>query len=161
MTMSVYHIDPVASRETIVGQGNFSLKTVDDLARALIATASGVKVGVAMNDGGLGITRTNGNDAALEKDAGRICHEIGAGHVFVCLVEKAFPINLLNDLFHVHGVVNIFAATANPLDILVFETEQGKAVLGAVDGRTPDKIETAEDKEKRKETLKRFGYPLG
>ncbi|MCK4327482.1 MAG: adenosine monophosphate-protein transferase [Candidatus Diapherotrites archaeon] len=159
--IEAYHIEPTEARETIVGQGNFSLKTVDDLARALIATASGIKVGVAMNDGGMSITRTSGNDPVLEKDAGRICHDLGAGHAFVCLVEKAFPINLLNDLSHVHGVVTIFAATANPLDVLVYKTGLGKAVIGVVDGKAPTAIEEEPDKQRRKETLKKFGYHLG
>jgi len=156
-----YHVEPVQGREFGVGQGNFSLKTVDDIARSLMATAPGIKVGVAMNDGGMRITRTSGNDPALEKEAGRVCHDIGAGHVFVCFVEKAFPINLLNDLLCVPGVVTIFAATANPVDVLLYETDLGRAVVGIVDGKKPEHIETPADKAKRKELMAKFGYPLG
>ncbi len=159
--ISSYRIDPMQGRETIIGQANFSLKTIDDLTRTLIATASGIKVGAAMNDGGMAITRTSGNDQVLENDAAKICNDIGAGHVFVCLVEGAFPINLLNDLNNVHGVVNIFAATANPLDVLIYKTELGKAVVGVVDGKEPTAIESSEDKEHRKKVLKKFGYHLG
>ena len=76
-------------------------------------------------------------------------------------MEKAFPINLLNDLSRVNGVVNIFVATANPLDVLVYKTDLGKAVIGVVDGKSPALIETNEDKEKRKQALKKFGYAFG
>jgi len=156
-----YHVEPVQGRELVVGQGNFSLKTVDDIARSLMATAPGIKIGVAMNDGGTRITRTSGNDEKLEKEAGRVCHDIGAGHVFVCFLEKAFPINVLNDLLHVPGVVSIFAATANPVDVLIYETDLGRAVVGVVDGKKPQKIEDQADKAKRKELMAKFGYPLG
>ncbi len=117
-------IDLEKGQEIILGQANFSLKTTDDIARVLIASAPNIKVGTAMNDGGMKITRTSGNDDRLEKQAGELCHLLGAGHVFVCIIEGAFPVNVLNDLQNVHGVCSIYAATANPLQVITITTAQ-------------------------------------
>ncbi len=147
--------------EVIIGQGNFSLKTVDDIARALMTSSSKIKVGVAMNDGGMKITRTSGNDKDLEKQAGELAYLIGAGHVFVALIKDAYPVNILNDLKHVHGVCKIFAASANPMQVLVAETDQGRAVIGVVDGFKSESIEDEQTKVERRELLKKIGYNLG
>ena len=147
--------------EAIIGQGNFSLKTTDDLARTAIASSSKIRVGVAMNDGGMRITRTSGNDRELEKLAGELTHLIGAGHVFVILIKDAYPVNILNDLKHVHGVCKIFAASSNPLQVLIAETDQGRAVIGVVDGHISEGIEDEETKKDRRELLHKIGYNLG
>ncbi len=150
-----------AGIEVILGQGNFSLKTVDDIARALMTSSSRIKVGVAMNDGGMKITRTSGNDPDLEKLAGQIAFTIGAGHLFIALIKDAYPVNILNDLKHVHGVCKIFAASSNPLEVLVAETDQGRAVIGVVDGFKSEGIEDEKTKQERRELLHRIGYNLG
>ncbi len=147
--------------EIIVGQGNFSLKTVDDIARALMVSSSKIKVGVAMNDGGMKITRTSGNDPDLEKMAGELAYLIGAGHVFIALIKDAYPVNILNDLKHVHGVCKIFAASSNPMEILVAETTLGRAVIGVVDGHRSEGIEDEATKKERRELLHKIGYNLG
>lgn len=159
--MDTYKINLSEGKECIIGQGNFSLKTVDDLSRVLMASASEIRVGTAMNDGGMGITRKSGNDDDLAQEAANIAYSIGAGHVFVIILKGAFPVNVLNDLQRVHGVCNIFAASANPLEVIVQETSQGKAVIAVVDGKGPSSIETNADIKKRRQTLKRIGYHLG
>ena len=159
--MENYKIDLSDGKECIVGQGNFSLKTVDDIARALIASASNIKVGVAMNDGGMRITRKSGNDKDLELEAANIAYSVGAGHLFVIIIQGAYPVNILNDLQNVHGVCNIYAASANPLEVLVHDTSLGRAIVGVVDGRKSDAVETPGDSKKRRETLKKIGYHLG
>ena len=148
-------------QEVIISQGNFSLKTTDDIARVLTTSASNIKAGVAMNDGGMKITRTSGNEERLEKQAGELCYLLGCGHVFVCVIEGAFPVNVLNDLQNVHGVCNIYAATANPLEIIMVKTEQGKGVVGVIDGGSPESIEDAKTQEDRRALLKKIGYRLG
>ncbi len=159
--IKVVPINLEAGIEVILGQGNFSLKTVDDIARVLIASAPNIKVGVAMNDGGMKITRTSGNDPDLEKLAGELAYLIGAGHLFVALIKEAYPLNILNDLKHVHGICKIFAASSNPLQVLVAETDQGRAVIGVVDGFKSDGIEDEETKKERRELLHKIGYHLG
>ncbi len=150
-----------AGIEVIVGQGNFSLKTVDDIARTLITSSSRIKVGVAMNDGSMKITRTSGNDDELEKMAGEVAFTVGAGHLFVALIKDAYPLNILNDLKHVHGVCTVLAASSNPLEVLVAETDLGRSVIGVVDGYKSEGIEDKETKDKRRELLHKIGYNLG
>jgi len=134
---------------------------VDDIARVLMASASQIKVGVAMNDGGMRITRKSGNDKDLEDEAGNIAYSIGAGHLFVIVIKGAFPVNIINDLQNVHGVCSIYAASANPLEVLVHETSMGRAIMGVVDGHKAENVETPSDAKKRRQTLKKIGYHLG
>jgi hypothetical protein len=159
--METYKIDLKEGQECIVGQGNFSLKTVDDIARVLMASASRIQVGVAMNDGGMRITRKSGNNEDLAQQASNIALSVGAGHFFIVVIEGAFPVNVLNDLQNVHGVCRIMAASANPLEVIVHETSLGRAVIGVVDGHKTENVETPEDTRKRRETLKKIGYHLG
>ncbi len=161
MEIKTIKINPETGVESIIGQGNFSLKTVDDIARVLMTSASRIKVGVGMNDGGMKITRTSGNDKKLEKLAGELAYLIGAGHIFVALIKDAYPINILNDLKHVHGVCRILAASSNPLEVVLAETDQGRSVIGIVDGYMSEGIEDESTKKKRKDILKKIGYHLG
>ncbi|MCD4739990.1 adenosine-specific kinase [archaeon] len=159
--MDSYVIDLSEGKECIVGQGNFSLKTVDDIARVLMTSASKIRVGVAMNDGGMRITRKSGNDPDLALEATNIAQSVGAGHLFVILIKDAYPVNILNDLQNVHGVCNIYAASANPLELIVHETSLGRAIIGVVDGHRSEGAESPEDSKKRRQTLKKIGYHLG
>jgi adenosine/AMP kinase len=156
-----YQIKSSEGEEVIIGQGNFSLKTVDDIVRVLQSSASGIKVGVAMNDGGMKITRTSGNNSDLEAKAGDVAFSIGAGHAFVAIFKGAYPVNILNDLMNVHGVCNIYVASANPLDVVIAETDQGRAIISVVDGFSAQNIEDDETKDKRRKLLKKIGYHLG
>ena len=159
--METYSINLSEGKECIIGQGNFSIKTVDDLARVLMTSASNIQVGVAMNDGGMEITRKSGNNKDLEQEAANIAYSLGAGHAFVIIIQGAYPVNVLNDLQNVHGVCHIYAASANPMDVLVHETSLGRAVVAVVDGKKPSSIESPEDTKTRRKTLKTIGYHLG
>ena len=102
--------------------------------------------------------RTEGNSAELVKSASDNALAVGAGHTFILIIRKAFPINILNQIKNCQEVASIFAATANPLQAVVFQTTQGRGVLGVIDGSSPAGTESGEDKKNRKEMLRKFGY---
>jgi hypothetical protein len=143
----------------VVGQSHF-IKTVEDLHEACVHVP-GMKFGIAFNEAsGPCLVRRSGNDAALVDVAVRGAEAIGAGHVFVVAMRDAFPISVLNAIKAVPEVCRIFCATANPLEVVVGESEQGRGVLGVIDGSSPRGVETDEDEAERKELLRRFGYKL-
>jgi hypothetical protein len=143
----------------VVGQSHF-IKTVEDLHEAC-AHVPGMKFGIAFNEAsGPCLVRRSGNDPALVDVAVRGAEAIGAGHVFVVAMRDAFPISVLNVIKAVPEVCRIFCATANPLEVVVGESEQGRGVLGVIDGSSPKGVETDEDEAERKELLRRFGYKL-
>jgi hypothetical protein len=120
-----------------------------------------MKFGIAFNEAsGPCLVRRSGNDPALVDVAVRGAEAIGAGHVFVVAMRDAFPISVLNAIKAVPEVCRIFCATANPLEVVVGESEQGRGVLGVIDGSSPKGVETDEDEAERKELLRRFGYKL-
>ncbi len=142
----------------IVGQSHF-IKTVEDLAEILVGSVPGLGYGLAFNEAsGPCLVRTEGNDEKLVADAVSCAKAIGAGHSFCLVIRNAFPINVLNQIKGCHEIVSLFAATANPLQILVAETAQGRGILGVVDGFPPKGVETDADKRARKEMLRKFGY---
>jgi len=142
----------------IVGQTHF-IKSVEDIAEAVVNSVPGVKFGLAFNEAsGDRLIRFDGNDEELVRAAIENARRIGAGHVFVLLIRDAWPINVLNQLKAVPEVARLFCATANPLQVVVIETNQGRGVLGVVDGFTVVGIEGEEDKRKRVEFLRRIGY---
>ena len=144
----------------IVGQSHF-IKTVEDLHEALIGSAPGLRFAIAFNEAsGPRLVRRSGNDVDLVELAVRNAEAIGAGHLFVIALRDGFPINVLNAVKNVPEVCRIFCATANPLEIVVGRTEQGRAVLGVVDGESPLGVETDADEADRKELLRTFGYKL-
>jgi len=144
----------------IVGQSHF-IKTVEDLHEALIGSAPGLRFAIAFNEAsGPRLVRRSGNDVDLVELAVRNAEAIGAGHLFVIALRDGFPINVLNAVKNVPEVCRIFCATANPLEIVVGRTEQGRAVLGVVDGESPLGVETDADEADRKELLRAFGYKL-
>jgi adenosine/AMP kinase len=143
----------------IVGQSHF-IKTVEDLHEACVHVP-GMKFGIAFNEAsGPCLVRRSGNDAALVDVAVRGAEAIGAGHVFVVAIRDAFPISVLNAIKAVPEVCRIFCATANPLEVVVGQSEQGRGVLGVIDGSSPKGVETDEDESERKDLLRRFGYKL-
>jgi adenosine/AMP kinase len=142
----------------ILGQTHF-IKSVEDLYEAVVNTVPQAKFGVAFNEAsGPCLTRADGNDAELRDVAIRNAQAIGAGHIFVLIVRNAYPINLLNAIRHVPEVCNIFCATANPLEAIVAETEQGRGVMGVIDGSRPAGIESPEQAATRREFLRKIGY---
>ena len=144
----------------ILGQSHF-IKTVEDLHEALVTASPTLKFGIAFcESSGPCLVRRSGNDQELIDLAVRNAGAIGAGHSFVITMREGFPINVLNAVKVVPEVCQIFCATANPVDVVVGRSEQGRAILGVVDGSSPLGVETDEDVEERKALLRRFGYKL-
>jgi uncharacterized protein len=142
----------------IVGQSHF-IKTVEDIYEAVVNTVPQMKFGVAFNEAsGECLTRVDGNDEALEANATRNATAIGAGHIFVLSLRDGYPINLLARLKDVPEVVNIFCATANPVEVIVAETAQGRGILGVVDGSSPRGVEDEEGRKWRHDFLRKIGY---
>ncbi|MEL9940279.1 MAG: adenosine-specific kinase [Ignisphaera sp.] len=142
----------------IVGQSHF-IKTVEDLYETLVTSVPNIRFGIAFNEAsGKRLVRYDGNDEELVKLAIDVALKIGAGHVFVLYIRNAWPINVLNAIKNVQEVVRIYAATANPLQVIVAETDQGRGVIGVVDGFTPLGVEDANEKRERYEFLRKIGY---
>ena len=158
MDLEVINIKNPDIHEIIIGQGNFSVKTVIDIFNQLKKAVPEIECGVAMNEAKPKLTRIEGNNEELKQLAAQACKEIGAGHVFVVYMKKAYPIGVLNELVKVPGVVNVYVATSNPLQIITTKTNLGKAVVGAVDGFSSDSIETEVQKQERIGLLKKLGF---
>ncbi|MHA1797045.1 MAG: adenosine-specific kinase [Candidatus Helarchaeota archaeon] len=159
--LEVLSIDKDENDQVIIGQGNFSIYTCDDIFRTLLTTTPGIKCGVAMNEAVPKLVRVTDNDENLGKKAAKASLKIGAGHVFVIFMQNAFPINVLASLKSVPGIVNIYVATANPIQVIIGKTNLGDAVLGVVDGEAANNIEDKNQKEERRSLVKKIGYILG
>jgi adenosine/AMP kinase len=144
----------------ILGQTHF-IKTAEDLYEILAGSSPHIKFGVAFTEAsGPCLIRYEGNDEGLAQKAATIVQEIGAGHVFAILIREAFPINVLNSIKMCPEVCSIFCATANPLQVIVAESEQGRGIMGVIDGSSPKGIEQSADKATRKAMLRKFGYKI-
>lgn len=142
----------------IIGQAHF-IKTVEDLYEAIVNTSPQLQFGIAFNEAsGPCLVRKDGNNSDLIDQAVETARQIGAGHMFVIYVKGGFPIQIMPAIRETREVVRIFCATANPLEVIVAQTEQGRGVLGIVDGYAPKGIEGEQDIEERIELLKKFGY---
>ena len=142
----------------IVGQAHF-IKTVEDLYEAVATTVPQAKFGLAFNESsGACLTRTEGNDETLRQAAVRNAQALACGHTFVLLLQNAYPINVLPAIRNVSEVCGIFCATANPVEIVVAQSEQGRGVLGVIDGSAPRGVETQSDVAWRHDLLRKIGY---
>jgi adenosine/AMP kinase len=142
----------------IVGHSHF-IKTVEDLYEAIVNTVPQMKFGIAFNEAsGPCLTRVDGNDEDLKAMAARNATEVAAGHLFVVTMRDGYPINVLNRIRDTPEVCRIFCATANPVQVIVTETEQGRAVLGVVDGFKPKGVEGEAAKQWRRDFLRKIGY---
>ncbi len=142
----------------ILGQTHF-IKTAEDLYEILITSCPHAKFGIAFCEAsGPCLVRIEGNDEALKDSAAENAMALGAGHAFVILLKDAFPINILNAVKLCAEVCNIYCATANPLEAIIADTGQGRAILGVVDGAPPKGVETESDIRHRKEFLRKIGY---
>jgi uncharacterized protein len=142
----------------IVGQTHF-IKSVEDIYEAMVNTVPQMKFGIAFNEAsGPCLTRVDGNDDALKAMAQRNASALAAGHVFVVAMKEGYPINVLGRIKDVPEVCSIFCATANPVQIVVAESEQGRGVAGVIDGFPPKGVETSADVEKRRGFLRTIGY---
>ena len=145
----------------IVGQSHF-IKTVEDLHEALVSVVPGIEFGLAFcESSGPALVRLSGTSEEMIELAKANALAIGAGHSFLIFLGNAFPINVLNAVKSVPEVCRIFCATANPVEVILGETEQGRAVLGVVDGMSPRGVEDDDAVAERKELLRKFGYKLG
>jgi len=161
LRLSVVPLTVPEGANIIVGIAHF-IKTVEDLYEAVVTSVPGVKFGIAFCEAsGPRLIRYEGNDDGLVKAAVENARKIGAGHVFVILIRDAWPINVVNAIKHVQEVLTILCATANPAQAIVAETEQGRALLGVVDGYTPLGVEGDKEKRERIELLRRIGYKKG
>ncbi len=144
----------------ILGQSHF-IKTAEDLYEVVVNTVPGAKFAVAFNEAsGPCLIRVEGNDEELRGAAIANAQTIGAGHVFVLLIRQAYPINLLSRVRDCFEVCTIYCATANPVEVVVAQTEQGRGILGVIDGSSPKGVEGPEDLRYRHEFLRKIGYKL-
>jgi adenosine/AMP kinase len=158
MELSTVRLEIPENGNLILGQTHF-IKSVEDLYEALVNTVPQMKFGVAFNEAsGPCLTRVDGNDDALKALAAKHATAIGAGHIFVIVMRDGYPINVLTRIRDVPEVCSIFCATANPVEVVLAQSEQGRGVLGVIDGSSPKGVETAEDAQKRREFLRRIGY---
>lgn len=142
----------------ILGQSHF-IKTVEDIYEAVVGTVPQAKFGIAFNESsGPCLTRAEGNDEELRAAAIRNAQVLAAGHVFVLILRNAYPINLLNAIRGIPEVCSIFCATANPVEVIVAESAQGRGIMGVIDGSAPKDIEGPTDVAARKEFLRKIGY---
>jgi adenosine/AMP kinase len=142
----------------IVGQSHF-IKTVEDVAEILSSSVPGVEYGLAFCEAsGPCLIRTEGNDEKLVEQAADCARRVASGHSFYLILRNAFPINVLNQIKACQEVARIFCATSNPLQILVVETDQGRGIVGVVDGFVPKGVEGPKDREERRQMLRKFGY---
>ena len=144
--------------EVIIGQGNFTIKTIEDLYDAVYSSIPNAKFGAAMNEAKPKIVRVTGTDEELKRIAADIALKIGAGHVFVVVLRGAFPIHVMNALKSLPTVATIYLATSNPFQVIVAETDLGRAVVGVVDGTPADHVEDDGERKQRKELVRKFGY---
>ncbi len=144
----------------ILGQSHF-IKSVEDIYESLVNSVPKIRFGIAFcESSGPRLVRHEGNDEELRKLAREKALEIGAGHFFIIYMKDAFPINVLPALKQVPEVCNIYCATANPVEVIIAKSEQGRGVLGVIDGQSPVGIEGEMDIEERKSLLRRIKYKL-
>jgi adenosine/AMP kinase len=160
MEFRVYKLPMPEKTNVIVGQTHF-IKTAEDLYEVLVGSVPGIKFGLAFCEAsGPCLVRSEGNDMELKKLAAQTAFDIGAGHTFVIYIRAAYPVNVLKAVQNCPEVCGIFCATANPVQVIIGETEQGRGILGVVDGFIPKRIETDEEVKERKQFLRRIGYKL-
>ena len=144
----------------IVGTAHF-IKTAEDLYEIIATGVAGAKFGVAFSEAsGPCLVRAEGNDEEMKALAVKNSSAIGAGHSFVIVLKDAYPVNVLNAVKSCQEVCTVWCATANPLEVLVAETPQGRGIIGVVDGFGPKGVETGKDRTDRKELLRKIGYKL-
>jgi len=160
METKIYKLKIPEDTNVILGQTHF-IKTAEDLYEALVNSVPGIKFGLAFCEAsGPCLVRSEGNDEELKRLAEKSAFQIGAGHSFIIYIKSAFPLNILNAIKNCAEVCNIFCATANPVEVIIAETDQGKGILGVIDGFKSKGIEKEQDKKQRKEFLRKIGYKL-
>lgn len=160
MEIKTVKIDIPEGLNIIIGQSHF-VKTVEDMYEILIGSSSSLKFGIAFSEAsGPCLVRYEGNDEGLMKLVAETSFNLACGHAFVIFLKDGFPINVLNAIKACQEVCHIICATANPLEVIVAESEQGRGIMGVIDGSKPKGIEEEKDKQHRRALLRRFGYKL-
>jgi len=160
MEFKAVKIQKPAQVNFILGQSHF-IKTVEDLYEVLVNNVPGIKFGLAFAESsGACKVRAEGNDPELKKLAAQNALDIGAGHSFIVLLGNAYPINVLNAIKNIPEVCNIYCASANPAEVIIAETQDGRGIIGVIDGEKPKGIEGDADIAWRKEFLRKIGYKL-
>jgi hypothetical protein len=145
----------------ILGMSHF-IKTVEDLYEALVNAVPNIKFGIGFcESSGPCLVRHEGNDDELRRLAAEKAFEIACGHAFIIFLKNAYPLNVLDKIKNVPEVCTIYAATANPLEAIIAETEQGRGIVGVIDGLKSKGVENEEDIKARKDFLRKIGYKLG
>ena len=158
LEMTAVRMEFPSDANIIVGQSHF-IKTVEDLYEAVATTVPQAKFGLAFNESsGACLTRSDGNDQVLRETAIRNAQALACGHTFVLVLVNAYPINVMNAIRNLPEVCSIFCATANPVEIIVAQSPQGRGVLGVIDGSSPKGVESQSDITWRHDLLRKIGY---
>jgi len=158
MELTAVRLEIPENANIIVGQSHF-IKTVEDLYEAMVNTVPNMKFGIAFNEAsGACLTRVDGNDPDLKANAVRNAQAVAAGHTFYIAMRDGYPINVLGRIREIPEVCSIFCATANPVEVIVAASEQGRGILGVIDGSPPKGVETDADIEWRHGLLRKIGY---
>jgi adenosine/AMP kinase len=160
MELKIVKIEKPADCNLILGQSHF-IKTIEDIHETMVGSCPSVKFGAAFcESSGPCLVRVSGNDEELKKFASKNALNLAAGHSFIIFMKDAYPVNVLNAVKNIPEVCSIYCATANDVEVVVAESEQGRGILGVVDGVKSKGVETPEDVKKRKEFLRKLGYKL-
>ncbi len=161
MELKTLRIENPENLNFILGHTHF-IKTVEDLYETLVNSVPGIKFGIAFCEASQScLVRVEGNDQGLKDLAAKNALAISAGHSFIIFMKEAYPINVLKAVRDTAEVVNIFCATANPVEVVIAETEQGRGIVGVIDGLKSKGIEGEKDRQERMEFLRKIGYKLG
>ena len=160
MELKTVKIEKPEATNFILGQSHF-IKTVEDMYEAVVQTNPQIKFGLGFcESSGPALVRWVGNDQTLIELAKKNAINLSCGHCFILFMENGFPVNILNAIKNLPEVCGIFCATANPVEVVIAETEQGRGILGVIDGMKTKGIETDADVKTRKEFLRKIGYKL-
>lgn len=160
MEFKTVKIEKPADVHVIIGQAHF-IKTVEDIYEAMVGCVPGIKFGLAFcESSGACLVRIEGTDEELKKMAAANALSIGAGHSFIILMKDSYPINVMRAIKDVQEVCSLYCATANPVEIVVAQTEQGRGILGVIDGQKPKGIEDEAGITWRKSFLRKIGYKI-
>jgi len=160
MELKTVKIEKPAEVNLILGQTHF-IKSVEDLYEAMVTASATAKFGIAFcESSGECLVRVEGNDEELKRLAAKNALSIGAGHCFIIFMKDCYPINVLNAIKNVAEVCSIYCATANPVEVVIAETDSGRGIMGVIDGAKPKGIEGAEGVKWRKDFLRKIRYKL-
>lgn len=158
MELKTVRIEKPADTNIILGQSHF-IKTVEDLYEAMVNSVPSSKFGLAFcESSGPCLVRVEGNDEELKNVASKNAFALAAGHTFIIVMRNAYPVNVLNAVKNVPEVCNIYCATANDVEVVMAETQQGRGIMGVIDGLKSKGIEKENDAKERKEFLRKIGY---